>query len=547
MESFDPSETWDTLNSPSPPHLHWSTDNVGEAAPGVLTPLGWSLWGTISERATRRSFHAIGALSAREARFPDRPEARVVNIFYGRLALQIELLTLLGDRLPGTSGQEIAASLFGTIPDDIEFGPTRRRYPVIAVRLPLTFLRLPGRIRAETPEFDRWWRAAVEELPHAGLERSRALLGDACRTFEEALLLQTMSVIGLVQPLFDALTRLVGRAGRGDVGVLSGSGGAEMAVIGDIWEASRGRMTLEEVVRNHGFHGPHEGEISSRVWREDPAPLERLVREYAQRDESHAPGRGEAEAKARMREMQREVIAALPRSRRPAARLLLALAAERIPLRGVAKRSFLQAIDVARGSARRIGAHLAERGTIDDPDDVFYLLLEDLLGRPPDDAKALVALRQERRAEYERLVIPGSWKGVPTPLEAAADEDGAGDTYIRGVGVSAGVVEGPARVVTDPAFVEVEPDEILVAPTTDPSWSSIMFISAGLVVDIGGPMSHAAVVARELGLPCVVNTRTGTRRIKTGDRVRVDGDQGVVEVLATGSAEETGRVTSAGG
>lgn len=102
---------------------------------------------------------------------------------------------------------------------------------------------------------------------------------------------------------------------------------------------------------------------------------------------------------------------------------------------------------------------------------------------------------------------------------------------IEGIGVSSGVVEGVARVVTDPAFGEVEPGEILVAPMTDPSWSSIMFLSAGLVVDIGGPISHAAVVARELGLPCVVNTRTGSRVIRTGDRLRIDGGSGRVEIL----------------
>jgi len=77
----------------------------------------------------------------------------------------------------------------------------------------------------------------------------------------------------------------------------------------------------------------------------------------------------------------------------------------------------------------------------------------------------------------------------------------------------------------------VEPGEILVTTTTDPSWASIMFISSALVVDIGGALSHAAVVARELGIPCVVNTRNGTRSLHTGDRVRVDGNAGTVEVM----------------
>jgi pyruvate,water dikinase len=103
---------------------------------------------------------------------------------------------------------------------------------------------------------------------------------------------------------------------------------------------------------------------------------------------------------------------------------------------------------------------------------------------------------------------------------------------MSGIGVSGGIVEGTARVLHTPDFGQVAPNEILVAPTTDPSWASIMFISRGLVVDVGGALSHAAVVARELGIPCVVNTRTGTRDIRTGDVLRVDGTTGIVEVLS---------------
>ena len=112
-------------------------------------------------------------------------------------------------------------------------------------------------------------------------------------------------------------------------------------------------------------------------------------------------------------------------------------------------------------------------------------------------------------------------------VEAGAVDEGA----VEGIGVSAGVAEGVVRVVTDPSFTEVADGEILVTPTTDPSWASILFLSSALVVDIGGPLSHAAVVARELGIPCVINTRTGTRALRSGDRVRVDGDGGTVTLL----------------
>jgi pyruvate,water dikinase len=93
------------------------------------------------------------------------------------------------------------------------------------------------------------------------------------------------------------------------------------------------------------------------------------------------------------------------------------------------------------------------------------------------------------------------------------------------------VVEGRARVVLDAAASELEPGEILVCETTDPSWASLFLVASALVIDIGGALSHGAIVARELGVPCVINTKVGTRRLRTGDHLRVDGNAGLVTVL----------------
>jgi len=113
------------------------------------------------------------------------------------------------------------------------------------------------------------------------------------------------------------------------------------------------------------------------------------------------------------------------------------------------------------------------------------------------------------------------------------DADGVSATrQLVGVGVSPGVVEGAARVLLDPSEGELLPGEILVCSITDPSWSSYFLIAAGVVIDIGGPLSHGAIVARELGIPCVINTVDGTRRLRTGDRLRIDGSSGKVEILS---------------
>jgi pyruvate,water dikinase len=98
--------------------------------------------------------------------------------------------------------------------------------------------------------------------------------------------------------------------------------------------------------------------------------------------------------------------------------------------------------------------------------------------------------------------------------------------------VSAGVVEGIAHVVTDPTTEVLSPGEILVAPFTDPGWTPLFINAAGLVMEVGGMMTHGSVVAREYGIPAVVGVLDATKRIRTGQRIRVHGDLGYVELLS---------------
>jgi rifampicin phosphotransferase len=287
----------------------------------------------------------------------------------------------------------------------------------------------------------------------------------------------------------------------------------------------------------HGFHGPGEGELSSRTWRQNPVPLRRLIDEYSEREDAADPRLRERQHTADRARLQERFLAALPIAKRPLGRLLLRLGASRIPLRGVAKRSFLQAFDVGRAAASRIGDLLHAERTIDSPDDVFYLTVEELTGLLPPDPRAMIVRRRQRREGYRGLHAPSEWTGQPTPQaghSAEVDTD-----VLVGVGVSAGVVEATVRVVLSPDDDDIRPDEILVAPFTDPSWSSLLFISAGLIVDIGGALSHAAVVAREMDIPCIVNTRAGTTALRTGDRVKMDGTTGTIQITGRAAVAST--------
>jgi pyruvate,water dikinase len=522
-------DAWDPLHHTSPPQAHWTTTNFGETAPGVLSPLGWTLWDTAGESAIRRAAHNLGVLDDDEVRLPSRDEDRFVKAFYGRAAMQVEFLATLGDRMPGTSGEEAVRSILGDPPGDLVYAPTRHRWPGIARKLPVVFTQGPKWLHAESERTEAWWRASIARVDTLDRPAAARLFAEAADNFERTLALQTTGLLGVVQPLYDALGRLCAKTGVGDVNALSAgySGFKEVAVVGELWRAAQGQTTIAAIIAEHGFHGPLEGELSTRVWREDPAILEGLLDQYRERED---PRLRDAALRARREELEAELVAAVPRPLRPAVRGFLTMCAKRIPLRGVAKRSFLQSIDVARAAARRFGDCLVAEGVLTDREDVFFLTSTELTGTLPPDVAALLTRRRARRERYRALTIPASWTGDCVPVDpstAASGDPGV----VSGIGVSSGVVEGVVRVLEHSSSKDLQPDEILVAPATDPSWSSIMFISKALVVDIGGALSHASMVARELGIPCVVNTADGTRRLATGDRVRVDGGRGTVEIL----------------
>jgi pyruvate,water dikinase len=127
--------------------------------------------------------------------------------------------------------------------------------------------------------------------------------------------------------------------------------------------------------------------------------------------------------------------------------------------------------------------------------------------------------------------------GMPVPKRRAQPtaeqrNDTSDITGSAGSAGSAGVVEGPARVILEPDDASIEAGEILVCRFTDPSWAALISLADGIVFDLGGPASHGAILARELGVPCVIGTANGTSRIRSGDLLRVDGGEGRVAILS---------------
>jgi phosphohistidine swiveling domain-containing protein len=196
--------------------------------------------------------------------------------------------------------------------------------------------------------------------------------------------------------------------------------------------------------------------------------------------------------------------------------------------------------------ALELGQRLTDTGTIAAPDDVFYLVTDELNqaiearkeDKPLTEYFQLAAERRELREARKRLHPPGT-----IPFEASEHpgvkfketqmyNDPNSDSLI-GVPVSPGTVTSPASLINSPAeFDKMEPGSILVCPMTNPAWTPLFAHATGLVTDMGGILGHGSIVAREYGIPAVVGTGNITQRVKSGQEICVDGDTGIVKILS---------------
>ncbi|MDR7081827.1 pyruvate,water dikinase [Arthrobacter ginsengisoli] len=288
----------------------------------------------------------------------------------------------------------------------------------------------------------------------------------------------------------------------------------------------------------YGHRAVAEIDVGMPRWSDDPAHILGVLANYLRLDDpDQAPDRQFSRA-ARDAEVQIERLAAAAgeRSRLRAALVRAALKRTRMfaGLRELPKYHIIEALAVVRAQLQAIGQELAASGRIDAADDVFFLDLvetrEGLAGTPLHN---VVALRRDAYArEVGRRHIPRVLLSDGTEPEAlqtavaGADPGTAG--MLTGTPASAGTVTATARVILEPQGARLEPGEILVAPSTDPGWTPLFLTAGGLVMEMGGPNSHGAVVAREYGIPAVVGVPDATSLIVSGHSITVDGAAGTV-------------------
>lgn len=300
---------------------------------------------------------------------------------------------------------------------------------------------------------------------------------------------------------------------------------------------------LAHFLDQYGMRGVGEIDIGKPRWREDPRSILQTLSSYLQiEDPQLAPDHLFHEAGAESERLAAEYVTQVRQRKGQLRAALIEIAIRRMRmlsgLREMPKYMMIRMFDVFRTALMESGRELAAQGKLVQPEDIFFVPLDALRvfsEGTPVDLKAVVA---RERADYERECAR---RQVPRLLlstgevfyEGIRRVDGKTDDshVLVGDGVSPGVVEGRVHVVHDPRGVRLEPGEILVCPATDPGWTPLFLSAGGLVMELGGMITHGSVIAREYGIPAVVGVHNATTRLTTGQRVRVDGSQGRVTPL----------------
>jgi pyruvate,water dikinase len=292
---------------------------------------------------------------------------------------------------------------------------------------------------------------------------------------------------------------------------------------------------LENFLRLYGHRGVAEIDLGLPRWSEDPTHVFGVLANYLRLED---PGLAADVQFRRAARRAEETAAELARRagrkgrlREMLVRFLLGRARELSGYREMPKFCFVLLFSRVRELLWKVGEELAGSGGLVSAEDIFFINLpEAKAGLEGRDLRSLV---RERRMDYEREM---GRRHVPRVLlsdgtEPVVETHKGSETasgVLTGTPAAGGAVSAPARVILEPAGAVLEPGEILVAPSTDPGWTPLFLTAGGLVMEMGGPMSHGAIVAREYGIPAVVGVPDATELITTGQRITVDGSTGEI-------------------
>lgn len=543
------------------PGTVWSNLNVGEALPGVATPLTWSVLSNFSDFGFRKAFAALGCSVPKGASF--------VGNFRGRIYLNLTELAEVASQVPGLSPRNVLPLGGGAEVDrlerDVKSKPSLRfvsRLPLTAARFVRENLGLGRRVERFEPGFQeevaRIRALDLRILPSPSLDET---LSDVHRLLSETgglMLTAYGSLLAALVPLSAALRAFAGDgADKMQLDLLSSlrdvesaDPGREIARIAGIAKLDEPARTvlqsktkglrLEELplgptrtaihafLLRHGHRGVREAELAEPRWREDPTLLFDTIRLHLGRAEPPSS----VDKSEALRAQGEAALLSLSLPARGAIMALLGVVRRSMRLRERLRGHVVQVLDLFRILCCDVSRRIAIREPGIGPDAAFFLTLPEVHAFLRGELRAVRPLVRMRRAAYGRDRSlpdpPDTFVDYPPPVTQLA----ARKRELEGLAASSGQVSGRARVLVDArAAGELQPGEILVVPAADIGWSPLFLVAAGLATDLGGPLSHACVVAREYGIPAVVNLRVATRAVKTGDQVLLDGDAGKLLIL----------------
>ncbi len=546
-------EQWITDWEPSERFPLYTRANAGEIMPKPCSPIGWDLvWGTGVAKGWADGCHRFGVFRPEETD-PDRPD--YVGCMGGYVYLNASLIRLVGVRSPGMSAEMMDAAFLGNHPDVPPFVLQEGdEAPETEAAIGATMAEFMG--ATDFPPELAEDRAMIIDVrngrPDLGaatdaelVARARAMTAYVRELFEPYYVYGTAAAIGpgILGELCGGIDpSLPGR-------LISGLGEIDSAPPShDMWAMSRmdpDSATFADALATfryeHGARGPGEWDPANPSWEIDATPVLAAVNAMRAADDDLSPAARHARAVADREAAEAEARAALAGNDEAIATLELGMrvASIFVPARERTKLSEMMAVHEIRLPMYELGRRMVAAGVVSEEADVF-LLRDGELDAFVADPGSFTAPLAERKAAFATLADkqePFIINGPPSPVSSwpartSSDEPLAIGDVLQGAPGSPGVITGRARVIHDPVDTEgVTEGEILVAPVTDPSWTPLFIPAAGVVVDVGAPLSHAVIVSRELGLPCACSVHAAAQRIPDGALITVDGNTGAVTIV----------------
>ncbi len=295
---------------------------------------------------------------------------------------------------------------------------------------------------------------------------------------------------------------------------------------------------IKEFLKRYGMRCPGEIDITKSRWSENPTALISMILSNIKSVEKTSGAdkfeQGRLEALAKEQELLRR-LEQLPGGKAKAKKTkkMISVLRNVIGFREYPKYSFIRRFQIYKNAILREADILLEKELIKETEDIYYLSFDELRKAVHTHKLdySIIAKRKEAYETYEKLTPPRVMTSEGEVISGEYNADNIPEGALVGVAVSSGIIEGTARVVLKLEDADIGDGDILVTSFTDPSWTPLFISIKGLVTEVGGLMTHGAVVTREYGIPGVVGVENATKLIKDGQRIRVNGTEGYIELL----------------